>query len=748
MKNHSESQLELLNDQSTHHTSTPQASPRLVIELEQRSWLRFLSEEWLLPEVSGGILLGVGNPCDRNILSDSIAVAVCFDFEKLPDSDVMVWRDDSWINVSLNSLKDTDKAVIWNGPLPLFAVEVFRVASHENRAHLLAQVRLFADMELPQQPIEVVTSQKTELTVPIRKKFPFGQKNAPANWDSLRGAAAMAIECVPTIGPWLQVLCDLFSKSHSTVSSNVVAAPWLAFAPWASSFEDTPNKPALWTAIIEVFSDVDIMSNWRPDLILRSVCDKARNLGGNADRLLYLEESTEKLLKDLGDMQDLGIKDNELELALQLVLLRHTPERFVTWKKSRPSIAPSAWWTGAILAGYLCGYKALPISMRGRAEARKFLALRTWRLVDEKSSHDWNASNKSDLSWALENESFCVKQESALIVSHKVSNRGRWYELNSQSSFFREQAEKIALQFCPELIKQTLILDEGSYAISGKNLEGINCDNGYLKVPGRIEIAVGEKAQLQSRLDVHAFRTWLATASLRSPIPNPLSIACDSVPGSNTLEDSLTPSNTTKQTIQIRKKTSEYIDPNLDNTPSGFRLINNFITSKEESSLLAAIDNSEWDSSMDRRVQHYGWKYDYKSRKISTSAYLGPLPDWAEKLASKLIKLGYLSIQPDQVIVNEYLGSQGISKHIDCKSCFKGAVVTISLLESWEMIFSRKSKGLNERYKIVLARRSAAVLDGESRTDWFHEIPRRIKELDTRRERRISITFRKVAETA
>ncbi|MGN2404195.1 hypothetical protein ACTACD_00005 [Pseudomonas syringae] len=139
--------------------------------------------------------------------------------------------------------------------------------------------------------------------------------------------------------------------------------------------------------------------------------------------------------------------------------------------------------------------------MRGRAEARKFLALRTWRLVDEKSSHDWNASNKSDLSWALEKlRAFVSKEESALIVSHKVSNRGRWYELNSQSSFFREQAEKIALQFCPELIKQTLILDEkGSYAISGKNMESINCDNGCLKVPGRIEIAVGSTTSVQIR---------------------------------------------------------------------------------------------------------------------------------------------------------------------------------------------------------------------------------------------------------
>ena len=148
---------------------------------------------------------------------------------------------------------------------------------------------------------------------------------------------------------------------------------------------------------------------------------------------------------------------------------------------------------------------------------------------------------------------------------------------------------------------------------------------------------------------------------------------------------------------------------------------------------------------MSRRVQHYGWRYDYKSRKVDAKAYIGPLPSWAANLGRMLFERGLVKELPDQVIVNEYSGNQGITKHIDCLPCFRGEVVTISLLESWEMIFSRKlERDLDEKYKIILARRSAAVLSGESRTTWYHEIPKRLKEAGIIRHRRISITFRKV----
>jgi len=99
---------------------------------------------------------------------------------------------------------------------------------------------------------------------------------------------------------------------------------------------------------------------------------------------------------------------------------------------------------------------------------------------------------------------------------------------------------------------------------------------------------------------------------------------------------------------------------------------------------------------------------------------------------------------PDQVIVNNYDGPQGISKHIDCPECFRGPVVTISLLETWDMIFTRKVAGETLKFVQPLPRRSVALLSGEARSRWLHEIHERQKEHKKARVRRISVTFRKV----
>src|SRR5207237_10291077 len=134
----------------------------------------------------------------------------------------------------------------------------------------------------------------------------------------------------------------------------------------------------------------------------------------------------------------------------------------------------------------------------------------------------------------------------------------------------------------------------------------------------------------------------------------------------------------------------------------------------------------EWREELKRRVQHYGWRYDYKARQISTEMHLGQLPPWAARLAERLAREHLLPHVPDQVIVNEYKGKQGISKHIDCKPCFEDGIATISLLESWEMAFSRGPDEKRER--VLLPQRSVAILSDEARYQWMHEIPKRATE--------------------
>jgi len=87
---------------------------------------------------------------------------------------------------------------------------------------------------------------------------------------------------------------------------------------------------------------------------------------------------------------------------------------------------------------------------------------------------------------------------------------------------------------------------------------------------------------------------------------------------------------------------------------SGLTVIHNFVTPSEADALIKDLDNALWLTDLKRRVQHYGWRYDYRAHALDTSHYLGALPDWADRLARRLQAEGHTTTLPDQVIVNEY----------------------------------------------------------------------------------------------
>ncbi|HWJ25833.1 MAG TPA: alpha-ketoglutarate-dependent dioxygenase AlkB [Flavisolibacter sp.] len=178
----------------------------------------------------------------------------------------------------------------------------------------------------------------------------------------------------------------------------------------------------------------------------------------------------------------------------------------------------------------------------------------------------------------------------------------------------------------------------------------------------------------------------------------------------------------------------------------GLKYISEFISCKEEQDLLFAINSESWLKDLKRRVQHYGWKYDYKVRAIDYSMYLGELPIWIKPFAEKLYKLGLTSKEPDQIIINEYLPGQGIANHVDCEPCFGDTIISISLNSSAIMDFiNLKSK---EKVEVLLEPRSLVVISGESRHLWSHGIPARKADLiggyKVDRSLRISLTFRNV----
>lgn len=180
--------------------------------------------------------------------------------------------------------------------------------------------------------------------------------------------------------------------------------------------------------------------------------------------------------------------------------------------------------------------------------------------------------------------------------------------------------------------------------------------------------------------------------------------------------------------------------------PPGASYLPGFISPDEEAALVSRLDAGEWDSELRRRVQHFGYRYDYKSRMVTAEAYMGPLPAWLEPLGEQLAAEGLFDSAPDQVIANEYLPGQGISAHVDCVPCFGDGIVSLSLLSPCEMVFRQRASGT--RLALGLEPRSALLLRGAARYDWSHEIPaRKSDSIDGRkiaRSRRISLTFREV----
>ncbi|MCL5246841.1 alpha-ketoglutarate-dependent dioxygenase AlkB [Cellulophaga sp. 20_2_10] len=193
-------------------------------------------------------------------------------------------------------------------------------------------------------------------------------------------------------------------------------------------------------------------------------------------------------------------------------------------------------------------------------------------------------------------------------------------------------------------------------------------------------------------------------------------------------------------------KTDEEVNEELVSQINGLVYKEHFLTETEERTLIDIIDKQPWLDDLKRKVQHYGYKYDYRARKINQNFRLGKLPDWSKGLCDKLLSKGVVDFIPDQIIVNNYEPGQGIAMHVDCEPCFSETIISLSLASDTVMdIKNIKSK---EKISILLKRRSLLVFSNESRYLYEHGIASRksdkFNESKRNRERRISLTFRKV----
>ena len=144
-----------------------------------------------------------------------------------------------------------------------------------------------------------------------------------------------------------------------------------------------------------------------------------------------------------------------------------------------------------------------------------------------------------------------------------------------------------------------------------------------------------------------------------------------------------------------------------------------------------------------RRVQHYGYRYDYQRKLSGHDLQAPPFPAWVVAMAC-MLKPDFDGV-PTQCIINEYKPGQGIGMHTDAAS-FGPVIATVSLGAAWPMRFRPKTgqqysrTGEPSDQVCVLPRRSALVLTGRARTSWMHGID----PADTRdfEEPRVSMTFR------
>lgn len=181
-----------------------------------------------------------------------------------------------------------------------------------------------------------------------------------------------------------------------------------------------------------------------------------------------------------------------------------------------------------------------------------------------------------------------------------------------------------------------------------------------------------------------------------------------------------------------------------DEWPDGLTYLENYISEDEACRLVQEIDTAPWRTDLKRRVQHYGYRYDYKARQARRADYIGPLPAPFQQLAEQLTTEGHFQAAPDQVIVNEYQPGQGISAHIDCQPCFGETIASLSLLSACVMRFASQTP--SQQMELHLQPASLLVLKGDARHLWTHAIPSRktdvIEGQKHIRSRRISLTFR------
>lgn len=700
----------------------------LGLALDHRTLFEALQDDWLRPSgEASGRTLGVrafANEGTQSSDSHRILVRLKFDLERLPWIPVHHYRAGEWSISPVNSQELNDQAIYWPGPLPTFAISELLVGSDEEHSRLAGLARQVSNVPLPVSPTVLRLTENASLPQSSPPREPLGGIGLPPEMDAIRGAMAMAIWAVPRADPWLDLLCTSLGSNQAEKLikfGEYLRSPWWVSPPWMQTARLQPDaslQERLWISAMRAFKGARTGSLvMATDLVQQIAANTSRNMPDvDVSQLDEWAQETIKVLRGETKLDLRNWKAGPVGKAIQLVLLRPDPYVFRKWKDDLPSLPPAVWWSAASLCGLLHGYRHLPTSFRGDVEQQRLFAIHALRLLGvAPDAENWSALVKGAPEWRRRSGNIILSWSGTIFAQKPENARGRWFTADLDNITAQRSAEEISRSNGWSCIKTRVTIPEGDIPFSGAVPKVISNPQRHLTLTGLTEFILPLSASFEPVLDAQEFRRCVVTEGATIPFPPEIQ-------------------------RQIASSRSEDIP--------GLIYIPDFLTEAQELELLAVIDNSDWSRVLKRRVQHYGWRYEYKSRGIDASMRLGPLPEWAMALAKRLKAEGLLPHLADQVIVNEYIGSQGIGKHIDCVPCFDDGVAMISLLESWEMIFREARKGGRARVPKLLERRSVAIMTGDVRYHWSHEIPARSTEPSgLQRHRRVSVTFRKVLDT-
>jgi alkylated DNA repair dioxygenase AlkB len=185
--------------------------------------------------------------------------------------------------------------------------------------------------------------------------------------------------------------------------------------------------------------------------------------------------------------------------------------------------------------------------------------------------------------------------------------------------------------------------------------------------------------------------------------------------------------------------------PDDPSVPGGLEIVSDWLTFQQEAALVDEIDSLPWDTTIRRRVQHYGYQFKYSQLNVDSDTPVREFPPCVTSLIVERPEIAKHAF--DQLTINEYVAGVGIASHCDTHSAFSDTIAVVSLLNSITMDFIRYDN--SGKVSVVIPPRSLMLMSGESRLGWRHSIASRKSDINpdgvsSCRGRRVSLTFRRI----